>query len=67
MDTNRSGVQALDLELFYAKVAEDFGRYGKTDEVCPICGNPFVFEQFGNSYELRCETDGCSEITSRGI
>jgi len=56
-----------DVELFYANVAEDFGRYGKTEKKCPVCGKPFIFRQIGSSYELRCETDHCTEIVSRGI
>ena len=53
--------------LFLSKVAEDFGRYGTTNQTCPVCGGHFVFRKVGNSYEVRCETDDCMKLTSRGI
>ena len=37
------------------------------EKACPLCNNKVVFEQQGNSYEYRCETDNCFIMAFRGI
>ena len=56
-----------DRHVFLSQVAEDIGRYGETDKICPVCGNTFILQRKGSSYVLHCETDNCLKITSRGI
>ena len=34
---------------------------------CPRCGKELHYRAVGNSYEVRCYTDGCIKATSRGI
>jgi len=53
--------------IFLSQVAEEIDRYGQTDKRCPVCGGAFLLSNRGNSYVLRCETDDCLKMTSRGI
>jgi len=57
----------LEKHLFLSQIAEEIGRYGSTDKKCPVCGGEFILRRKGNSYILRCETDNCMKISSRGI
>ena len=57
----------LDKHLFLSQVAEEIGRYGVTEIKCPVCGGRFTLQHMGSSYVLRCETDNCLKLTSRGI
>ena len=34
---------------------------------CPRCGNELTYRSVGNSYEVKCKTDGCIRGTLRGI
>ena len=34
---------------------------------CPRCGKELHYRAVGNSYEVRCYTEGCIKATSRGI
>ncbi|MCL2015031.1 MAG: hypothetical protein FWG68_02155 [Defluviitaleaceae bacterium] len=47
--------------------SKDFGRFGKTDRKCSRCGNDFEHFTNNSSYQTRCKTTDCIEITSRGI
>ncbi|MCL2015030.1 MAG: hypothetical protein FWG68_02150 [Defluviitaleaceae bacterium] len=47
--------------------SEDFGRFGKTSRKCSRCGNDFEHFTMGSSYQTKCKTPDCIEITSRGI
>ena len=49
------------------EAATDFGNIGKTDKVCPRCGDRIIFVDLGSSYAVRCATDGCIEAYFRGI
>jgi len=53
--------------MFLSQIAEEIGRYGKTDKICPVCGGAFLLQIKGSSYVLQCETDNCLKFTSRGI
>ncbi|MCL2016005.1 MAG: hypothetical protein FWG68_07130 [Defluviitaleaceae bacterium] len=48
-------------------VAEDFGRFGKTDRKCSRCGNDFEHFTNNNSYQTKCKTPNCLAETCRGI
>ena len=49
------------------KATNDFFDIGHSVLVCPRCGNEFDFSKKGTSYQIKCKTDGCIKITSRGI
>ncbi|MDR0883202.1 MAG: hypothetical protein LBN05_01115 [Oscillospiraceae bacterium] len=53
--------------LLLARADRDLAFLGKTDLVCPRCGNGFAVEEHGNSYVFRCKTPGCLSETVRGI
>lgn len=55
-----------DFELI-DEVLEDYKKNGTTDKKCPYCGKSMKYEECGNSYEVRCETDGCIREVFRGI
>ena len=35
--------------------------------LCPRCGNRLIYKENGNSYTIICATDGCMNITCRGV
>ncbi len=35
--------------------------------ICPRCGKEIVFTKSGNSYEVKCQREGCIKETVRGI
>ena len=35
--------------------------------LCPRCGNRLIYKENGNSYTIMCATDGCMNITCRGV
>ena len=35
--------------------------------VCPRCGKELLYRESGNSYEIRCQTEGCLKMTIRGL
>ncbi|MDR3344794.1 MAG: hypothetical protein LBT21_04295 [Oscillospiraceae bacterium] len=53
--------------LLLARADKEMFFNGHTDIVCPRCGNAIVCEGEGNSYVIRCKTDGCILETVRGI
>lgn len=34
---------------------------------CPRCGKELVFRSVGNSYQVKCPTEGCLSETCRGL
>lgn len=38
-----------------------------TKVVCPRCGKLLKYREAGNSYEIKCETEGCLREVVRGI
>ncbi|NLB62009.1 MAG: hypothetical protein GX802_06315 [Clostridiales bacterium] len=34
---------------------------------CPRCGSKIIIIEYEKSYVVRCEKEGCIEMTSRGI
>ena len=34
---------------------------------CPRCGGCLIFTEYGDSCEVKCETDNCIRACSRGI
>ena len=45
----------------------DFFDTGRTTLVCPRCKNEYEFSKRGSSYQIKCKTEDCLELTSRGI
>ena len=37
------------------------------DVKCPRCGKSLIYHAFGNSYEVKCPTNGCIHETVRGL
>ena len=35
--------------------------------LCPRCGNELSYREVGNSYEVKCSTNGCIKATCRGL
>ena len=35
--------------------------------LCPRCGKELGYSRSGNSYEIKCSTEGCLKTTCRGI
>ena len=60
--------EITDEEMRHAFAAiREWRLIGKTDHKCPLCGGELRFLVVGNSYEIRCEKDGCFKLTSRGL
>ena len=34
---------------------------------CPRCGRELQYREVGNSYEVKCQTEGCLKMTVRGL
>jgi len=55
-------------EANYAEDAiEEIRTQGKTDKRCVKCGKEFVLEDFGTGYIIKCKTEDCFKLTSKGI
>jgi len=67
MVTNKVFKNKYEQHIFLSRIAEEIGRFGHTDTVCPVCDGEFTLERKGSSYVLKCETEGCLKFTSRGI
>ncbi len=35
--------------------------------LCPRCHRELIFRSVGNSYEIKCQTDGCIKYSVRGL
>lgn len=35
--------------------------------LCPRCGKELKYRSVGNSYEVKCSTEGCIAMTCRGL
>ncbi len=35
--------------------------------ICPRCGKELGFRSVGNSYEIKCPTEGCISLAVRGL
>lgn len=35
--------------------------------LCPRCHKELIFRSVGNSYEIKCQTDGCIKYSVRGL
>lgn len=55
----------LAIEKEIISLARDGKPYNQL--TCPRCGGTMTLEEFGASYSVRCETDGCIEYAVRGI
>lgn len=40
---------------------------GSTNKKCPICNNDVIFIQEGSANIIKCKTQGCFSIVTRGI
>ena len=68
IDKKPSELTEVELVKYY----ELFKLHEKDEEpnktvFCPRCGKEIIFEEHGNSYEIRCSTKGCIKMTFRGI
>ena len=55
-----------ELDVLIKADNELFSR-SYTDQKCPRCGNSIICEENGNSYTIRCKTNGCIKTEFRGI
>lgn len=39
----------------------------QNEVLCPRCGKPLEYFDYGSSYIVKCPTDGCLKETMRGI
>lgn len=71
MDTDFQGElnpPITEEEYYRAEEAlEQMRISGSSDIVCLRCGARYVFEDHGTGYIIRCQTEGCFEVTVRGI
>lgn len=44
-----------------------FGKGEDISSSCPICGNTIHIKHYGNSFTVKCETENCIDVTSRGL
>lgn len=35
--------------------------------ICPRCGKELIYEKYGNSISVKCETEGCISESIRGL
>lgn len=42
-------------------------RAPKSKVLCPRCGKELAYRAVGNSYEVKCPTEGCLVMTCRGL
>ena len=40
---------------------------GTTNKKCPICNNDVICEDEGSAHTVKCKTQGCFSIVTRGI
>jgi len=52
---------------FVDQVAIDYLKQGYTLKQCPVCGNAMTKIGTGNSYTIKCKTDGCIKEGYRGL
>ena len=66
---NLYGLNKTDKETeILMKASEELAMNGRTDILCPRCGNELILLQTGGSYELKCKNRKlCIKIISRGI
>ena len=55
-----------EYEIFMS-AANDFLINGSTSRKCPRCGKEILCEHYGTSYIIKCKSDNCIKIVSRGI
>lgn len=61
MELNKLDFEVLD------KAAAEYFKEGKISTRCHRCGGKITCIEYGNSYEVRCETDDCISERARGI
>ncbi len=59
----------MDVELSEEEFAALLKKAGNPmkDVRCPRCGAELNYRDIGNSYEVKCKTEGCIKLTSRGL
>ena len=67
MATRTARPTSMQEHKLLVEAATDFGNTGKTDKVCPRCGDSIILVDFGSVYAVRCATDGCIKAQFRGI
>ncbi len=68
MDPNYDEREMTEEEADYVEDAmREWKLMGKTQCKCPWCGGDLRFLIVGNSYQIRCEHDGCFDLVSRGL
>ncbi len=46
---------------------EQKARTPREKVLCPRCGKELGYRSVGNSYEVKCPTEGCIVMTCRGL
>ena len=68
MVTNNKKLSITEAELQILDMAvTDFINHGNSDEVCPRCGSNFIFSSNDDSYQIKCKTSKCLQLTCRGL
>ena len=49
------------------KATDDFFDTSYTELVCPRCGNKLSFSKKDSSFQIKCKSDDCIKMTTRGI
>lgn len=59
----------MDIELSDEEFAALLKKAGNPmeDIRCPRCGAELGYRAVGNSYEVKCKTEGCIKLTARGL
>lgn len=63
MDTKKTK-EELDALL---EAATQIFEKGYSDIKCPRCGNNLIYEEYGTSYTIKCNTPECIKTDFRGI
>ena len=59
--------EALESKGYYAHEEVYPPREIVTDVICPICDENLNFIQAGLSYQIKCPTENCADVSVRGI
>lgn len=61
MELTKQEYEAIDRALV------QYTKTGSINEKCPRCGRRLKYIDYGNSYEIRCESEKCISEKFRGI
>lgn len=49
------------------KALDEKSSHPNKTVICPRCGKELQYREVGNSYEVKCPTEGCLKSVFRGI